>query len=140
MIGGKAVCTALLLVAASGAAACDWSEDWPEDWVAMIPAGTATAQAALRIPEPPVPVSRPFDVDIRLCAPQNGPSVTGIALQAIMPRHQHGMNYRPEIARTNETDFLASGLFFHMPGDWRIELSVFTEDGPRHFDLVVPAR
>ena len=55
-----------------------------------------------------------------------------IAIDATMPMpmHRHGMNYRPEIARTEAGSFEARGLFFHMPGLWRVELLVYTGGRP----------
>jgi hypothetical protein len=52
-------------------------------------------------------------------APAAGP-VAAIILDAQMPAHGHGMNYRPTTERLGPGRFRATGLMLHMPGRWRL--------------------
>jgi hypothetical protein len=66
----------------------------------------------------PVPVGRHFTLDLVVCpAPPAAPAV-----DAEMPAHRHGMNYRARVERVGPVDqgrYRATGMMFHMPGRWR---------------------
>jgi len=53
-----------------------------------------------------------------LCSPL-GP-VTEVRVDARMPAHRHGMNYRPRVSVQPDGGFRAIGLLFHMTGQWEI--------------------
>jgi len=73
--------------------------------------------------QPPViEVGRHFVVDVRVCAEGAAPVLT--RLDADMPEHRHGMNYRPTLAAKGEGRYVAEGLLFHMPGRWRLSFDV----------------
>ena len=75
-----------------------------------------------------------FAVDIAACA-KSGGEPKSVSIDAQMPEHRHGMNYRPEVKRTGPGRWRAEGLMFHMPGKWQI---VFVVDGERlTHDMVV---
>jgi hypothetical protein len=67
----------------------------------------------------PVPVGRHFDVDFVICdaAVRSGATV---AVDAEMPAHRHGMNYRARVEALGGGAYRAHGLMFHMPGTWRL--------------------
>jgi hypothetical protein len=72
-----------------------------------------------------IPVGQAFAVDIELCAEQE---VALLAIDATMPAHGHGMNYKPEIVERSHTPqtsyYRAEGLLFHMPGEWEWSIKV----------------
>jgi len=76
-------------------------------------------------------VSRPFDMRVFLCTD----TVDALHVDAIMPRHQHGMNYTPQVARTGPGRFTVTGLVFHMPGLWQIQVEARGLGLPRRFTL-----
>ena len=45
-------------------------------------------------------------------------------VDARMPEHRHGMNYRPRVVRKSEGVYVAEGLLFHMPGLWQLMFDV----------------
>lgn len=45
---------------------------------------------------------------------------------AIMPMHQHGMNYVPKIEKLADNQFLIQPYVFHMPGAWQLRTRVLT--------------
>jgi hypothetical protein len=64
-----------------------------------------------------------FAVDVIVCpAPGSTAAIGGI--DAIMPAHGHGMNYRPTAERIAPDRYRFTGLMLHMPGKWLITISV----------------
>lgn len=47
-----------------------------------------------------------------------------LRVDADMPAHRHGMNYRPTLRFLDGDGFEAEGLLLHMPGRWRIRFEV----------------
>jgi hypothetical protein len=45
-------------------------------------------------------------------------------VDATMPEHGHGMNYRASLAPLGNGHWRAEGLLFHMPGRWALLLDV----------------
>ena len=68
----------------------------------------------------PIPLDRHFALDISVC----GAPVTALRVDADMPAHRHGMNYRVEVQPRGDGRFEARGLLFHMPGRWRLIFDV----------------
>jgi hypothetical protein len=76
------------------------------------------------VPRPlPVPVGRHFDIHFVVCGavPRGGAT---IAVDADMPAHRHGMNYRARVEALQSGVHRAHGLMFHMPGTWRVIFDV----------------
>ena len=68
-------------------------------------------------------VSTPFVVEFEVCA-SDGRRVERLAIDAAMPAHRHGMNYKPELVALGNGRYEARGFLFHMPGRWEITLSL----------------
>jgi hypothetical protein len=77
----------------------------------------------------PIRVSEFFALDVAVCARDGAALPATLRLDAQMPEHRHGMNYRPTIERMGEGRFLASGLLFHMPGRWQFSFDVRDAQG-----------
>lgn len=72
----------------------------------------------------PVPMGRHFTVDIAVC-PQGGAlPPERLVLDAHMPEHRHGMNYKAVVKPSGAGRFHAEGLMFHMPGRWELTFDV----------------
>jgi hypothetical protein len=76
----------------------------------------------------PLVVGRHFALDIVVC-PRPRPGLAApvaLRVDADMPAHRHGMNYRPTVRALGAGRYRAEGLMLHMPGRWRLlfELSV----------------
>jgi hypothetical protein len=67
----------------------------------------------------PLPVGRHFDIHFVVCgtALRNGAAV---GVDADMPAHRHGMNYRARVEALPGGVWRAKGLMLHMPGTWRV--------------------
>ena len=75
---------------------------------------------------PKIAVGQHFVVEARVCAKGAGPAPTALRVDADMPAHRHGMNYRAKVSPKGEGRYVAEGLLFHMPGQWRL---LFDVDG-----------
>lgn len=74
----------------------------------------------------PLPLNASFGLDIAICA-KDGSAVPAPRIEASMPAHRHGMNYRPRLTETQKGLFRADGLLFHMPGRWELVFEVAGE-------------
>jgi hypothetical protein len=87
---------------------------------------------------PALEIGRHFAVEAIVCAPGAAPVLTRV--DADMPEHRHGMNYRPTIIDKGAGRWIAEGLLLHMPGRWRLSFDV--EQAGRRTrltsDLLVP--
>jgi hypothetical protein len=101
----------------------------------MVPPGTAvrerieTADVVVLYWTVPavIEVGRHFAVEALVCTAPGGASVTGVRVDAQMPEHRHGMNYRPQISARGAGRYTAEGLLFHMPGRWQLSFDVDRE-------------
>jgi hypothetical protein len=110
--------------------ACGGSQAQAADCPTPPPGAQVIEQAPLKVywtAEPaPIGVSRPFALRLGLCPAR----AELLRVDASMPEHRHGMNYRVSLARDG-TDWLARGLVWHMPGRWEL-LLVLRLDGEEH--------
>lgn len=75
-------------------------------------------------PEPlQIEVGTPFTLLLNVCTKRGKPAEL-VALDAQMPEHKHGMNYKPTIVRGIDGRYRAEGLVFHMPGRWEVTFDV----------------
>ena len=93
------------------------------------PAAPFAATIALQ-PQPPR-VGQPFSVALTVCGETARP-FERLAIDAWMPVHRHGMNFRPELVALGDGRFEARGFLFHMAGRWEITLSVYAAGEPTH--------
>ncbi|MEO7725874.1 MAG: hypothetical protein ABIS45_01315 [Burkholderiales bacterium] len=77
-----------------------------------------------------IAVGRQFAIELVVCAKDQPSRVQGVTVDASMPEHAHGMNYKPTVLRvppataTPGARFRADGLMFHMPGRWDLTFDV----------------
>jgi len=74
----------------------------------------------------PVPAGRHFVVDFAVCPRGDAPPPSAVRVDANMPEHRHGMNYRPVVTTTAPGVYRAEGLLFHMPGRWDLTFDLVT--------------
>ena len=68
----------------------------------------------------PLPLGQHFDLDFVVCTAAVVRADAAIQVDADMPAHRHGMNYRATVATLSPGVYRARGLLFHMPGRWRV--------------------
>ena len=71
----------------------------------------------------PLKVGQHFSVEFAVC-----PAPESVRIDAGMPEHRHGMNYRPTVAATGEGRYRAEGLMLHMAGTWELVFELRTKD------------
>ena len=76
----------------------------------------------------PLATGRHFALDIAVCPPAGGSAPRGLRVDADMPAHQHGMNYRASITTRGAGLYRAEGLLLHMPGRWRFLFDLQLDD------------
>jgi hypothetical protein len=69
-------------------------------------------------------VSEFFAVAVVACAKSNSTAPDQMRIDAVMPEHKHGMNYRPSVTALGDGRFRAEGLLLHMPGTWEFSFDV----------------
>lgn len=67
-----------------------------------------------------IPMAQPFAMQVTFCEPAGAKS---LEVDALMPAHQHGMNYVPVVQDTGGGAFEVTGMLFHMPGVWEMRFS-----------------
>ena len=87
----------------------------------------------------PLPVGRPFGLDIVLCPASTASTALPPLLQvdADMPAHRHGLNYRVALRQTGPGRYRAEGVLLHMPGRWRLVFDLGPAEAPRRLVRVV---
>ena len=81
-------------------------------------------QIAFVVQPGPLQAGKPFALDIWLCSDAPAGHPTRVAVDAEMPAHKHGMNYRAVVKPAGAQRYRAEGLLFHMPGRWRFLFEV----------------
>jgi hypothetical protein len=76
----------------------------------------------------PIAVSRHFVVDFAVCPRGDAGAPESVRIDAAMPEHRHGMNYRPGVTTVSPGIYRAEGLLFHMPGRWDITFDLVAAD------------
>ena len=82
--------------------------------------GAGPLQAVWRAEPDPIVVGRPFALLLTLCPAE----AVLQRVDASMPEHRHGMNYRPSLKALGEGRWRAEGLLWHMSGRWELQLDV----------------
>jgi hypothetical protein len=111
----KAWLAAVLVAPAAAALACGESLGAGAQRI-----GGDAMQIAWRSTPQPIPVGRHFVLDVELCPAAGRPLPDGLRVDATMPAHRHGMNYRPSVEAAGTGRWRAEGLLFHMPGRWEL--------------------
>lgn len=116
----RLVLSVALLFASFPAVACDP----PSLGDAQQLVDSARYRLAWRARPSPIAVAEPFALEMSVCAKPGVPPAEGVQVDATMPEHRHGMNYRPSVIEGPDGRFLAEGMLFHMPGKWRLIFDV----------------
>jgi hypothetical protein len=84
------------------------------------PLQAGAVQLAWQAPGPAIEVGRHFVLELQLCPAD----AVLTRVDATMPEHRHGMNYRPSLQPLGGGRWRAEGLMFHMPGRWELRFDV----------------
>ena len=100
-------------------------------------AGARYEVAFAPVPSPIEP-GRHFALDIAVCARPGVPLPDALRVDAVMPEHRHGMNYRAIVVTREAGSYRADGLMFHMPGRWDLIFDLVAAE--RSERLTAPTR
>ena len=120
---------AVALAAATEAAACG------EGLAAVTgrASGTRYDVAFATLPAP-IATGAHFALEVAVCPRAGAAPPRALAVDAVMPEHRHGMNYRPTVTAVGPGRYRVEGLLFHMPGRWDL---LFDVDGGSGTERVV---
>lgn len=112
---------ALALATATEAAACG-------EGLASVSGRVAGARYEVAFATQPAPIATGahFALEVAVCPRGGAAPPRVLAVDAVMPEHRHGMNYRPTVTVLGPGRYRAEGLMFHMPGRWDL---LFDVDG-----------
>lgn len=65
-----------------------------------------------------IAVGQHFALEFALCANDGAVAPESVRVNAVMPEHRHGMNYKTTVKNTGAGRYRAEGLMLHMPGRW----------------------
>lgn len=74
----------------------------------------------------PIVVGQHFAVDFAICPRAGAKAPQAVRVDANMPEHKHGMNYRAGVTSAGHGGWRAEGLLFHMRGRWDLTFDVVT--------------
>ena len=100
--------------AAAQAAACT------PDFKGALTVESARYTLAWRTQPAAIPVGRHFAIDFVVCPKAGVPMPKSLRIDAQMPEHRHGMNYKAGLKAEGGGRYRAEGLMFHMPGRWEL--------------------
>ena len=75
------------------------------------------AEVAFRWEPAELKIGQFFAAEVVTCGTRGQEPVREITIDATMPAHGHGMNYRPAATRTAPGHYRFTGLMLHMPGN-----------------------
>ncbi len=95
---------------------------------AALPGGTELESVRFSLGFRTVPeiiaVGKHFAVEVAVCPKAGAGTPESIGIDAHMPEHRHGMNYRAQLTDLPGGRYRATGLMFHMPGRWEFIFDV----------------
>ena len=77
----------------------------------------------------PIETGKHFALDIAVCPHGTAELPEAVRVDAVMPEHRHGMNYRPVVVVHGPGLYRAEGLMLHMAGNWELRIDVVTAAG-----------
>lgn len=128
MIRFVSLTVASFLVAAAAPALADHC---PKDRLATLPGQIAEGSTAVAYRTNPekIAVGKPFSIEVVACLDgEKRMAPSRIRVDAGMPMHGHGMNYKPSEKKLGPGHSTFDGMVFHMPGNWQITFDVFDGD------------
>lgn len=76
-------------------------------------------------------VGEHFTLEFALCPRGDRPGPETVSVDARMPEHRHGMNYKPTVKKIADR-YEAEGLMFHMPGRWELSFDLHAGGKKEH--------
>ena len=79
-------------------------------------------------------------IEAGVCAREGQPRPTTLRMDATMPEHRHGINYRPSVTPRGTGRFEVAGVLLHMAGRWEFvfDVNIGPERETLRADVLVP--
>jgi hypothetical protein len=90
---------------------------------------SARYEIAFRAMPSPVEAGTHFSLELAVCPRGGAAPPHAVRVDAVMPEHRHGMNYRAVVVAQGPAQYRADGLMFHMPGRWDLLFDLVTAAG-----------
>ena len=99
-----------------------------QDCSPVLPGGTQLESARYSLGYRAVPgkpaVGKHFSLELAVCPKTGTAAPESVRVDAHMPEHRHGMNYKAQVVAGSGGRYKADGLMFHMPGRWEFIFDV----------------
>ena len=99
-----------------------------QDCSPVLPGGTQLESARYSLGYRAVPgkpaVGKHFSLELAICPKPGTAAPESVRVDAHMPEHRHGMNYKAQVVAASGGRYQADGLMFHMPGRWELIFDV----------------
>lgn len=99
-----------------------------QDCSPVLPGGTQLESARYSLGYRAVPgkpaVGKHFSLEIAVCPKPGTAAPESVRVDAHMPEHRHGMNYKAQVVAASGGRYNADGLMCHMPGRWEFIFDV----------------
>ena len=125
LLPGPVLCAALLTAGPALADHC------PRDTLAALPGQLNDGGTAVAYKTNPtrIEVDKPFSIEVVACVDgEKHMASSRIRVDAGMPMHGYGMNYKPSERKIGPGHSSFDGMVFHMPGHWQIMFDVYEGD------------
>ena len=107
----------------------------PKGWIAMETEKESNRnnKALFDLDASAISIGQPFSFNVSLCG-ESDVNPDRVTVNAIMPAHQHGMNYTPTVSYIEDADsYEVEGFLFHMPGVWEITVASYMDENVTHY-------
>ena len=118
----------------------------PEGWIQLDAENSAKTllplnSVSIDLDRENIPMGEPFSFTLQLCQSGNT-AIQRITATAIMPAHLHGMNYSPEVKKitSQPVQYWVEGFLFHMPGVWKITVSITVSYATKYYSTEVTVK
>ena len=74
-----------------------------------------------------IAIGEPFVLELAACPKAGAQVPERVRLDAHMPEHRHGMNYKTKVVPLGSGRFHSEGWLFHMPGRWEFVFDLGAE-------------
>ena len=88
-----------------------------------------------RLKSTPLVLAQHFSLQFLVCRGDSVFVVENFKIDAVMPAHQHGMNYHASVNSQQDGMIEARGLLFHMPGHWQVVIDLEYQGNKQQFRL-----
>ena len=114
---GSAILVAILAIPPATAQTC-------ADFAGADKVDSGRYVLAYRTKPETIAVGQHFSMDLAVCPKDSQTTPESVRVDAYMPEHRHGMNYKATVKPADGGHYLAEGFMFHMPGRWEFIFEV----------------